>query len=171
VDTLPRLAPVSGAYATLPVAEAFNWADAAAELGAGSWYMVAFRSIRLPDADEARLNAYDERAHLEAAASPGFVHYFKGPRADDGSCLSFCLWTSREEARAASAKPEHAAATALIDEMYRTYALEFLSVHRDAAGTMTFEPYRFGPPPAVHATDAAPASAPAPLALRPAPAS
>jgi hypothetical protein len=35
MDMLPALAPVSDAYATMPVAEAFNWSQAADALGAG----------------------------------------------------------------------------------------------------------------------------------------
>ena len=92
MDALPDLAPVSEDYACLPVVDAFNWGEAAGGLGDGEWYLVAFRSIRRADADEARLYEFDERAHQEAAAAPGFVHYFKGPAAGDGSCLSFCLW-------------------------------------------------------------------------------
>src|SRR5262245_22111413 len=105
MDALPGLVPVSEAYATLPVADAFNWADAANELADGEWYLVAFRSIRAAGADEAKLDEYDERAHQEAAASPGFIHYLKGPRAADGTCMSFCLWQTREDARHAARKP------------------------------------------------------------------
>ena len=115
-------------------------ADGATELGEGSWYLVAFRSIRRPDADEERLAAYDEFAHQEAATPPGFVHYLKGPAADDGSCLSFCLWQSRDQARAAAGRPAHVRAVGLLDEMYAQYRLEFLAVRRTADGTMTFEP-------------------------------
>ena len=50
-----RLLPVSDRYADLPVAEAFSWGDCAADVGPGEWYMVAFRSTRRSDADEARL--------------------------------------------------------------------------------------------------------------------
>ena len=66
-----------------------------------------------------RLNEFDARAHAEAASAPGFVYYFKGPSAPDGSCLSFCLWTGRTEARAAAGRPDHVEAVALVDEMYR----------------------------------------------------
>ena len=101
MDAFAALEPISDAYATLPIAEAFDWSEAAGALPAGAeWYLVAFRSVRRADADEERLCAFDERAHLEAAASPGFVHYFKGPTSSDGSCLSFCLWDSRADARA-----------------------------------------------------------------------
>jgi len=141
MDALSELTPVSDAYATLPVADAFDWSGAARQLGRGEWYMVAFRSIRRVDADEERLTEYDERAHLEAAAAPGFVHYFKGPAAPDRSCLSFCLWTSRPEARAASGRPHHVEAVSLLNEMYESYNLEFLRVTGRAGEPLRFEPY------------------------------
>jgi hypothetical protein len=178
MDALPGLAPVSEAYARLPVAEAFNWAEGATELGAGEWYLVAFRSVRAAGADEARLDAYDEAAHREAAASPGFVHYLKGPRAPDGTCMSFCLWQSRAEARAAAGKPLHVRAVSLLDEMYESYTLEYLHVRREAGGRLTFEPYPTSPHAfGQHTSADAPASLTEaettlpPLAIRPAPAS
>ena len=103
--------------------------------------MVAFRSIRRIDADEARLNLHDELAHLEAAGSPGFVHYFKGPAAPDRSCLSFCLWNSRTEARAASGQRRHVEAVSLLNEMYESYNLEFVRVTGRAGQPLRFEPY------------------------------
>jgi hypothetical protein len=170
MDLLQRLAPVSEGYASLPVASAFNWQDATVELGDGEWYLVAFRSVRRAGADEVRLARFDELAHHEAATSPGFVHYFKGPAASDGSCLSFCLWRSRADARAAAGRPDHVRAVSLIDEMYQAYVLEFHRVTREAGGPLTFEPYDRVP------AHGAPAIAPlhatfAPtLAARPAPA-
>jgi hypothetical protein len=141
MDLLPRLAPVSTTYATLPIADAFNWDSASADLGDGEWYLVAFRSIRRAGADEERLTLFDELAHQEAAGSPGFVHYFKGPAAADGSCLSFCLWQTRADARAAAGRPDHVRAVSLIDEMYESYTLEFHRVTRDAGGPLSFAPY------------------------------
>ena len=162
MDALHRLEPVGESYATLPIADAFNWGDATTDLGDGEWYLVAFRSIRKPDADEARLEKFDERAHREATRAKGFVHYFKGPRADDGSCLSFCLWNSRSDARAAAGRPAHVRAVSLIDEMYALYTLEFHRVRREAGGPLTFAPYDAAP---VHEIAAEPS---APLVLRPA---
>ena len=141
MDALPDLVPVSDRYAALPVAEAFNWQQASAQLGDGEWYLVAFRSVRRPDADEERLYAFDEAAHLEAAGAPGFVHYFKGPAAADGSCLSFCLWQTRADARAAAGRPDHVRAVSLIAEMYERYTLEFHRVSREAGGQLAFAPY------------------------------
>jgi hypothetical protein len=141
MDLLQRLVPVSERYATLPIADAFNWDSASADLGDGEWYLVAFRSIRRAGADEERLTLFDELAHQEAAGSPGFVHYFKGPAAADGSCLSFCLWQTRADARAAAGRPDHVRAVSLIDEMYESYTLEFHRVTRDAGGPLSFAPY------------------------------
>lgn len=151
MDVLQVLEPVSERYATLPVADAFTWRDAGRELGDGEWYLVAFRSVRRDGADEARLTMYDDLAHEEAASSPGFVHYFKGPRASDGSCLSFCMWQTRADARAAAGRPAHVQAVSLTDEMYESYTLEFHRVSRVAGGPLVFEPYdRPGIPPHVH---------------------
>jgi hypothetical protein len=152
MDALAALEPVSEAYATLPVEAAFDWTVMASQLGEGEWYLVAFRSIRRAGADEVRLAEFDDRAHHEAAASPGFVHYFKGPAARDRSCLSFCLWTSRAEARAASGQAAHVDAVSVLGEMYESYTLEFLRVTSRAGSQLRFEPY-----------DAAPAPAPAPV--------
>jgi hypothetical protein len=148
MDALAALKPVSEAYATLPVAEAFDWNDVARQLGKGEWYMVVFRSIRRIAADEIRLAEFDDRAHHEAASAPGFVHYFKGPAASDRSCLSFCMWTSRAEARAASGRPAHIEAVSVLGEMYERYTLEFLRVTGRAGAALQFEPYDGPPAPA-----------------------
>jgi hypothetical protein len=137
-----RLAPVSDRYASLAVADAFTWDAVAPEIGPGEWYMVAFRSTRRPTVDVSRLNAYDEWAHLEAAQAPGFVHYFKGPANADGQCMSFCLWDSRAEARAAAGRPAHVSAAALTHESYSDYRLEFHRVRRiEGATGFLIEPY------------------------------
>ena len=136
-----KLVPVSDRYATLSVAEAFTWDACRADIPPTGWYMVAFRSIRRPDADEARLTAYDDWAHTEAMQAPGFVHYLKGPADVHGQCMSFCLWTSRQEARAAAGLPAHVRAAAITFESYAHYSLEFHQVRRTADGGLTFEPY------------------------------
>lgn len=141
MDALETLSPISDVYATMPVADAFDWTAAGEALGTGEWYMVAFRSVRRTDADERMLTDYDERAHAEAAASDGYIHYFKGPLASDGTCLSFCIWSSRAAARKAAGKPLHAEAASLVGRMYQHYTLEFLRLRRMAGGPLTFEAY------------------------------
>ncbi|HEY4189480.1 MAG TPA: hypothetical protein VGM28_03585, partial [Candidatus Limnocylindrales bacterium] len=121
--------------------EAFTWDACLEAVDPGEWYMVAFRSTRRIGADEARLIAYDDWAYTEAMSGPGFVHYFKGPTTADGRCMSFCLWDSRAEARAAAGRPAHTEAAALTHEAYADYILEFHRVRRLAEGGFTFEPY------------------------------
>jgi hypothetical protein len=142
MDALDELVPTTETYARLPLADAFNWADCESMIEPGEWYLVAFRSTVHPDADIERLREYDDWAHAEASGAPGFVHYYKGPLASDGSCLSFCLWNSRAEARSAARQPAHIEAVSLIAETYAEYTLEFLSMCKtDAVATLTFAPY------------------------------
>jgi hypothetical protein len=142
MDALDELVPTTETYARLPVADAFNWADCESSIEPGEWYLVAFRSTVLPDADIERLREYDDWAHAEASGAPGFVHYYKGPLAGDGSCLSFCLWNGRAEARAAARRPAHMEAVSLIAETYAEYTLEFISMRKaDAEAALTFAPY------------------------------
>ena len=142
MDALDELVPTTETYARLPVADAFNWADCESSIEPGEWYLVAFRSTVLADADIERLREYDDWAHAEASGAPGFVHYYKGPLAGDGSCLSFCLWNGRAEARAAARRPAHMEAVSLIAETYAEYTLEFISVRKaDAGAALTFAPY------------------------------
>jgi hypothetical protein len=167
MDAFADLAPVSDEYARLPVGKAFTWGPVATALEAGEWYMVAFRSILRADADTERLTRYDTWAHEDAARAEGFVHYFKGPLAADRACLSFCLWNSRAEARAAAARPAHRDAVELIADTYEAYTLEFLRVRKQAGSAkLEFEAYDF-------AADAAAAAAtntlPANLGFSPAP--
>jgi hypothetical protein len=150
--TLPefeRLAATGPAYATQPIQDAVDWSSVMRPTDVGEWYLVVFRSVRKAIADEARLTWYDERAHEEAASIPGFVHYFKGPLAEDRSCLSFCLWTSRAAARGASALPHHREAVQLIRESYDRYTLELYRVIKEVgAADVVIEPYERPAPPA-----------------------
>jgi hypothetical protein len=136
-----RLAPVSDRYAVLPVAEAFTWSACEPEVGPGEWYLVAFRSTRRAGVDEALLTSYDDWAHAEAMSAPGYAHYFKGPTMADGRCMSFCLWDSRAEARAAAGRPAHRRAVGQTHQAYDEYVLEFHRVTRRAEGGFAFEPY------------------------------
>jgi hypothetical protein len=164
MDALDGLAPRDDGYAARPVGQAFDWGSVASALPEDrEWYLVAFRSMRRPGCDEARLCDFDERAHLEAAAAPGFVHYFKGPTASDGTCLSFCLWDSRAHARAAAAGPDHRAAVELLHEMYAAYTLEFVRVTHPRGSSLQFEPYDPIPPEAASHLARSPHAALSPL--------
>jgi hypothetical protein len=139
---LTNIEPVSESYATAPVAEAFNWDECAEGVDAGEWYLVAFRSVLRESADRDRLWESDRRAHEEAARASGFIHYFKGPPNDRRECLSFCVWESREHARAAARGTAHLEAVELIHEMYESYVLEFLQITKGPGVTgFRFEAY------------------------------
>jgi hypothetical protein len=164
MDALAGLVPTADAYARLPLADAFTWGMCSPAIAVGEWYLVAFRSIIRPDADLDRVRRYDDWAHAEASDASGFVHYFKGPLADDGSCLSFCLWNSRAEARASAGRPAHRDAVMLISRMYSEYTLEFIRLRkRHVGGALEFAPYDAVQPPAVR-----PSTLPAALGFRPA---
>jgi hypothetical protein len=142
MDALIGLAPAVEQYVSLPIQQALTWADCAHEMPAGEWYLVAFRSVQRAGADVDRLRAYDDLAHAESEGADGFVHYYKGPIAADRSCLSFCLWNSRADARAAAARPAHREAVSILAEMYESYSLEFLQVRKhDSVAVLEFEPY------------------------------
>jgi len=123
-ETFAKLRPVTPEYATAPILEGFNWSDCVAELPSGSWYLVCFRSIHSANADEEVLTEYDNRAFAAAKAAGGLLHYFQGEPNARGACLSFCLWQTLAQARAASAMPEHVLAAHIVGQMYDQYVLE-----------------------------------------------
>ena len=137
-----QIRPIADDCAQLPIGSAFDWSAVTSEADHGEWYVVTFRSVRRPDADEARLTALDDVAHAEAAGMPGFIHYYKGPTNDHGDCLSFCIWESREAARAASRLPGHVVASAVAGEMYESYRLDCLRLIKHAGRPdFVFEPF------------------------------
>lgn len=123
-EAFDELRPVREDYPLVPIEDGFNWDECAAELNIPSLYLVVFRSVRRTDADLAVLKAFDDRAFEDASRAPGFLFYFRGQVTPDLECLSFCLWGTQEQARAASARPDHLAAASLVADMYESYDLE-----------------------------------------------
>jgi len=118
------LAPVTMHYATLPILQGFNWSECLREVEEGEWYLVVFRSVRRATADTALLTEFDDHAHAEALGVGGLVYYFKGQLSERRACLSFCLWQTREQAKAALRLPRHHEAVRAVPEMYESYLLE-----------------------------------------------
>jgi hypothetical protein len=124
--------PIVPDYAHRPIEEGFNWELilktllTANNLDADrSLYLVVFRSQHFPDADRELLRQHDERAHTEAKQSPSLLYYFGGTPDKDGYCVSFCLWTHAESARAATSDgSHHKAAVSLANRMYSYFRLE-----------------------------------------------
>lgn len=137
-DAFNELEPVREDYPLVPIEDGFNWTACTAGITIPPLYLVVFRSIRRADADLAVLKAFDDRAFEDASKAPGFLFYFKGQVTPELECLSFCLWGTQEQARAASARPDHVAAANLVAEMYESYDLERHSL-RQQRGMLVFE--------------------------------
>jgi hypothetical protein len=124
-EAFRELAPVTAQYATVPIMEGFNWADCATQLSEGEWYLVVFRSVRREAVDDLTLEMHDYGAYIEAQRRAiGLVYYFRGTHNERRECLSFCIWSSREEAIRAAQLPLHRVAMAMTDEKYEWYSLE-----------------------------------------------
>jgi hypothetical protein len=117
-------APIHPKYMLLPIDEGFSWDASFEGIEGGEWYLVVFRSKHRPDADEALLTDLDNAASASARTLPGFLHYFIGTPLLSGECLSFCLWNSQAEAKAASAQPAHREAMLKGIGFYEYYTLE-----------------------------------------------
>jgi hypothetical protein len=118
------LTPTTERYAVLPIADGFNWAACLREVTEGQWYLVVFRSVRHETADVDVLTEFDDHAHAEALDAGGLMYYFRGELGGNRECLSFCLWETREHAKAALRLPRHQAAVRVAREMYESYVLE-----------------------------------------------
>lgn len=118
-------------YMVLPIEQGFSWADTFANVAAGDWYLVVFRSKHRLDADEEFLTLLDEQASAAASQTPGFVFYFIGTPLASGECLSFCLWKTRDAARAGGAHPAHRRAMEQGIGAFEYYDLERYSIIKE----------------------------------------
>lgn len=124
-EAFRELAPITAQYATIPIMEGFNWADCATQLREGEWYLVVFRSVRREAVDDLTLEMHDYGAYIEAQRrAEGLVYYFRGVHNERRECLSFCIWSSRQEAVRAAQLPLHQIAMNMVNEKYEWYSLE-----------------------------------------------
>ena len=121
---LHGLRPVGNDYAIAPILESFNWSECLRGVDGVDWYLVAFRSVRTGDADDERLTELDDRAHEEAIAHSGLLHYFAGELDAQRRCLSFCVWEDRTRAAEAAGLPRHRDAIDFAAQVYDSYVLE-----------------------------------------------
>jgi hypothetical protein len=121
---LDDLHPIREDYAIAPILASFNWRECLDGVEGVDWYIVAFRSVRADEADDVVLFELDERAHEEAIAHSGLLHYFSGDLDDQRRCLSFCVWADRTRAVEAANLPRHREAIDAATVMYRSYVLE-----------------------------------------------
>jgi hypothetical protein len=118
-----QISPRHSDYAIKSIEHGFDWSSLSC-CSFESLYLVAFRSVRQPEADLDLLLYHDDRAYEEALASGGLLRYFKGQANDRGECQSFCLWETREQARKAAEAASHRSAASVSAQMYLSYSLE-----------------------------------------------
>lgn len=153
VDTLDwDVQPLRDDYRELPVEDGFNWSKLIGEVveaqGAiqPDYYLVVFRSTRLPGADLADYLTQLDRDSLSEAKSnlPGaLLHYFAGEvDASTNKAVSWCLWADRASAREAIYSPVHTQAIRAAREgkLYERYDVERFMIHLDDTGALAFDP-------------------------------
>jgi hypothetical protein len=122
-EACQQISPTHPDYATLPIEHGFDWSSLSCCLF-DRLYLVAFRSVWQPEADLDLLREHDDRAFEEALESGGLLRYFQGHANEQGECLSFCLWETREQARNAADATSHRSAASVSAQMYLSYLLE-----------------------------------------------
>ena len=132
-----RISPIHSDYATLPIQTGFDWSPLHGCVF-DELYLVVFRSVRRPDADLALLREQDDRAYEEALRSGGLLRYFKGHANEQGECLSFCLWRTRDQALEAASAASHKSAADITARMYVSYVLDRYWLKK-AGGDLVFE--------------------------------
>jgi hypothetical protein len=129
-----RISPIHPDYAHLPIEEGFDFPARLDGFPFDRLYLVAFRSVRRPDADLKLLKEHDDRAYEAALAAGGLLRYFKGEMNERRECLSFCLWESREKALEAAGGASHRTAASVTAQMYEFYTLERYELAKGARG-------------------------------------
>ncbi len=134
-----QICPIYPDYAMRPVQDGFSWSSSLLGCAFERLYLVVFRSVRRPSEPSLLLREHDDRAFEEALASGGLLRYFKGNANEQGECLSFCLWETREQARQAADAPSHRSAAGVSAQMYLSYALKRYWI-RKVGEKFVFEP-------------------------------
>jgi hypothetical protein len=104
-------------------------------------YLVVFRSVRNPEADDDLIVALDDAALAEAGQSPALLHYFASEVEEESrKAMSWCLWTDMQAARDALSGSAHQEAASRVHELYDNFSLEVYNVTVSEQG-VDFAPY------------------------------
>src|SRR5215204_1703225 len=112
-EACQQISPRHPDYATQSIEDAFDWSSLSCCLF-DRLYLVVFRSLWQPEADLDLLR-------------------------EQGECLSFCLWETREQARQAADGASHRSAADVSAQMYLSYSLKRYWI-RKVGETLVFEP-------------------------------
>lgn len=140
LEACQQISPKHPNYANLPIEVGFDWDDCISGASFDRLYLVVFRSVRRATADLDLLKEYDDRAYEEAVRAGGLLRYFKGEMNERRECLSFCLWESRDQARAAAGSSSHGKAAEITARMYESYRLYRYDLIKLAGGDLLFQP-------------------------------
>lgn len=110
-----RIVPAVDEYRdpAVPDQAAFTWEAGILDTGDNGIFKVEFLSRLNPETRRrapqkvTELLGLDHEARLDAETQPGFCYYFADEVSELGAARSFCLWSSAEDARAASERPAH----------------------------------------------------------------
>lgn len=122
----------------------FNWSSLRLPTHISStFYGVVFRSTRAHGSESTNLYMADKLAHEEAVRSGGLLMYFYGtPDPATGVNLATCIWSSRADARKASALPMHRLAVEHAKKAYGWFELErYAVVKRRGEQGVRIEPW------------------------------
>ena len=139
LEACQLISPIHPQYMNLPIQQGFDWEVGLRDGYFDSLYLVVFRSVRRASADLDVLREFDDMAYTEAVAAGGLLRYFKGQMNERRECLSFCLWESREQARAAAGGASHGKAAEITAAMYESYRLYRYNLVK-RPGELVFEP-------------------------------
>lgn len=122
---LGQLRPITPQYSnpTVPFYQAFENIEPLFEVLPDFVYVVEFISIAANERDSQLLNVLDHDALSVAEGYPELLGYYSGVLQSDGSCRSFCLWTSETAAKASSRSDQHLKAIAFTQQAYKVYVL------------------------------------------------
>lgn len=129
-------------YASVPLKEAFDW-NYVDEVVAKTFgprtkkFVFAFYSKPNPAANRDGLNEADLLAFFEArdAKPDDFCHYFRGEPDSHGNVLSFCIWTTPEEAASVTSGKYHQQAAKLAKASYLEVRAEGHMLERAGEGS------------------------------------
>ena len=139
IEACQKISPKHPRYMNGPIEQGFDWDARLRNADFDSLYLVVFRSVRRESADLGLLREFDDMAYEAALGMGGLLKYFKGEMNERRECLSFCLWESREQARAAAGGASHGKAAQVTAAMYESYRLYRYNLVRNG-GDLTFEP-------------------------------
>ncbi|KAG0175546.1 hypothetical protein DFQ28_008873 [Apophysomyces sp. BC1034] len=130
-EALSLLKPTRDDFARIPIQDAFNWAEVAAQLGsdrAGTWYICWFQSTKKPTIDQTLMDALNDAVYEAAKQSRALLKFWSGDRDEQRLGLALSIWISYEAARKVIKSPVHGRAYRQQGQFYENHATKRYSL-------------------------------------------